>query len=413
MTTKDVPLQSEVPITFAQRNRLFILATGFLTMAGIGILNPVAPFIVGGLVAPQDVAFVVALLFTAYSLSQFLAVPVLGALSDRYGRRPVMLISLLGSAVGFWFYGIGGALFMLFLGRIIDGLTGGNLAVLNAYATDDLPPEQRTRMFAMLGAATGMGFVIGPVLGGLLYRLTDSYILPIYAAALLMLLNTLWGWFAMPESLSAAKRAPITAAQLNPFTQLFAALRDHRLQALLLITFLWMAAYSVTITNFSVLAEARLGWQPDMIGIGFLVWGVVSIVAQAGLVPRLAPRFGERALTAVGLLIMAAGFVLVGIVAATSSLPLVWLAIVITSLGAGLVTPALTGLFSQAVSEQEQGRAQGSSMAAQALARVIAPVWAGYAYAQISAPAPYWSGALILLVTLALVYILPSKRASA
>src|SRR5258708_3106541 len=160
----------------------FILFTAFLNLAGVGILNPIVPFIVGKYVARADGAFVVSLLFTSYSLCQFLAVPTLGALSDRFGRRPVMLISLLGSAAGYLIFGLGGALWVLFLGRIIDGLTGGNIATIYAYGADITEPKDRTHFFGLLGAAAGMGFVMGPALAALLYKLTNTFQPPLIAA---------------------------------------------------------------------------------------------------------------------------------------------------------------------------------------------------------------------------------------
>src|SRR5258707_6874907 len=190
----------------ASRPVFFILFTALLTLAGVGILTPIVPFIVGKYVARADGAFVVSLLFTSYSLCQFLAVPTLGALSDRFGRRPVLLISLLGSAAGYLIFGLGGALWVLFLGRIIDGLTGGNIATIYAYGADITEPKDRTHFFGLLGAAAGMGFVMGPALGGLLYKLTNSFEAPLYFAAALTLANTVWGFFAMPVSPKPDKR---------------------------------------------------------------------------------------------------------------------------------------------------------------------------------------------------------------
>lgn len=379
---------------------VFILMTTFLNLAGLGIINPVAPFVVGQFVPQHNVAFVVALIITAYSLSQFIAVPVLGALSDRYGRKPILLLSLAGSALGYLIYGIGGALLLLFLGRIIDGLTGGNIAIIQAYAADVTKKEDRARFFGVLGAAAGMGFVVGPALGGLIYRLADSYAAPVYVAALVTLVNTLWGLVAMPESLAPEKRAAITLSQLNPFTQLVNVLRFAHLRRLFLATFIWAMAFAFAQSNFSTLAQDRFGWSLDAIGIGFLIWGVVSIIVQAGLLRRLLPRFGEFRLALAGLVIMATGFMLVGTVAGTGLLLLAWPAIIVMSFGNALATPTLTALLSQAVGESEQGRVQAGGQAVQALARVVGPLLAGWTYQQMGAASPYLLGGISLVVTL-------------
>src|SRR5581483_2207616 len=224
----------------------FILITAFLNLAGVGIINPVVPFIAGQYVARADGAFTVALLFTTYSLCQFIAVPTLGALSDRYGRRPVLLVSLLGSAVGYFIFGLGGALWMLFLGRIIDGLTGGNIATIYAYGADITEPQDRTRFFGLLGASAGMGFVVGPALGGLIYNLTGSTAAPLYFAALVTLANTIWGFFVMPEVLLPERRdTSIDLARLNPFVQLRNVLVLPQLRLLLVGVFLWTLAFAM------------------------------------------------------------------------------------------------------------------------------------------------------------------------
>ncbi|MBZ0286615.1 MAG: MFS transporter, partial [Anaerolineae bacterium] len=261
--------------------RWFILITGFLNLTGIGIINPVVPFIASSYVDRKDGALVVALLFTTYSLCQFLAVPTLGALSDRFGRRPVLLVSLLGSAVGYFLFGIGGALWMLFLGRIIDGLTGGNLATIYAYAADITEPDERTQFFGQIGAFAGLGFVVGPALGGLVYTLTGNISAPLYFAAVVTLANTLWGFFVMPESLAPEGRATeIPLARLNPLTQLMNVLRLPQLRLLLVGIFLWALAFAMLQSNLSYLTEDRLGWTPEGTSSIFFVVGLVGILTQ-------------------------------------------------------------------------------------------------------------------------------------
>ena len=375
----------------------FILFTAFLNLAGVGILNPIVPFIVGKYVARADGAFVVSLLFTSYSLCQFLAVPSLGALSDRFGRRPVLLISLLGSAAGYLIFGLGGALWVLFLGRIIDGLTGGNIATIYAYGADITEPKDRTHFFGLLGAAAGMGFVMGPALGGLLYKLTNSFEAPLYFAAALTLANTVWGFFAMPESLTHDKRdQSITVARLNPLVQLGNAFRLPELRLLLLGVFIWTFAFAMLQSNVSFLTEDRLHWTPDGTSAIFFTVGSITILVQGLLIRRLLPRFGEARLAIAGLLAIGIGFIIIAVVTATSYAPLLFVAVIFTATGNGLITPSLAGLLSQAVTMREQGRVQGGNQSVQALGRVIGPLWGGWTYGSIGPAAPYITGAVIL-----------------
>jgi DHA1 family tetracycline resistance protein-like MFS transporter len=413
--TGEFPLVGEVERPKLARTTVpFLLMTAFLNLAGIGIINPVAPFVVGQYVAQENVAFVVGLIFTTYSFFQFLAVPTLGALSDRYGRRPILLVSLLGSAVGYLLYGIGGAVWMLFLGRAIDGLTGGNIATINAYAADISKPEDRTKFFALLGAAAGMGFVVGPALGGLLYRLTDSYNAPVFFAAGVSLLNAFWGFYVMPESLPPDKRAAkIPLAKLNPLSQLTAVFSIPHLRLLLASVFLVTVGFTLVAANFSTLARDRLAWTPDTIGIGFLVWGVVSIFVQGYLIRRLLPVWGESRLSLAGLALMIIGFLMVAGVTITGNIPLAFAGIIVSALGNSLVTPSMEGMVSKAASVQEQGRVQGGSQSVQALGRVVGPLWGGFSYERLGQAAPYISSAIGLAIAgLTILATLPLLRGS-
>src|SRR5450432_3330945 len=183
---------SNPPVHVGSGTVAFILITAFLNLAGVGLLNPVLPAIVSQYVPNQNVDAIVAALLISFSLCQFIAVPTLGALSDRYGRRPILLISLLGSAAGYLIFGLGGAQWVLFLGRMIDGLTGGNVATIYAYAADITDPSERTQFFGIIGAAGGVGFILGPALGGALSLI--SYQAPLYFGALVTLINVVGGY---------------------------------------------------------------------------------------------------------------------------------------------------------------------------------------------------------------------------
>jgi len=394
----------------------FILITAFLNLAGVGLLNPVLPAIVSQYVPKHNVDAIVAALLISFSLCQFIAVPTLGALSDRYGRRVILLVSLLGSAAGYLIFGLGGALWVLFLGRIIDGLTGGNLAAIYAYAADITEPKDRTKFFGQLGAAAGFGFVIGPALGGLIYSVTGgSNSAPLYFAALVTLANTVWGYFAMPESLAPEKRSEnIPLAGLNPFSQLLSVFKLAQLRVLLLGIFLWVFAFAIMQSNLSSLTETHLGWRPDATSVIFFVVGVIGIIVQGWIIPRTLPRYGELKLTIIGLVSLAIGFSLLALLAATLIPALVFAGIIFTATGNGLVTPTFTGLLSQSVGPRDQGRVQGGSQSIQALARVLAPVWVGVVLGinDQLLPVPYITGVIALLVAIwAVIAAIPILKA--
>jgi DHA1 family tetracycline resistance protein-like MFS transporter len=373
---------------------LFILFTAFLNQMGVGIVVPVLPSLIGRYVPNETVPLLSGILFTAFSFFQFIAVPGMGALSDRHGRRPILLISLLGSAVGYFLFGVGGAWWVLLLGRSIDGITGGNLSTIYAYGADITSSQERTRYFGMIGAASSIGFIIGPAIGGLFSRV--SYEAPMYIAAAVTLGNVLLGYVSLPESLPLERRAPaIQLRQLNPFTQLMHVFAMPQLRWLLVSTFLWAMAFAAMQSNLAVLTKERLNWTPDLTSTIYLVLGVMGIIVQGGVVRRLVGQFGESKLAIAGLFIMALGFLIIAAVAFTGFAPLIYVAVVVTSLGNGLVIPTLAGLVSQLVTPREQGRVQGGSQSVQALARVVGPLWAGTIYA-LGSGVPYLIGAILL-----------------
>ncbi len=380
----------------------FILITAFLNLAGIGLVAPVLPAVTAQYVPKENVDFVVATLLTAYSLCQFIAVPTLGAMSDRYGRRVILLVSLLGSAAGYFIFGVGGALWVLFLGRIVDGLTGGNIAAIFAYAADITEPKNRTQFFGQLGAVSGMGFVVGPAIGGVIYKLSGgSNAAPLFFAAAVTILNTLWGYFVMPESLTPDKRATnIPFARLNPFSQLMDVFKLKQLRLLLMGAFLWTFAFSILQSNLGSLTQTHLGWTPDATSLIFFTVGIIGIIVQGLIIPRVLPIYGEIKLTLVGLVSLTIGFTILALMAATLIPALVFVGIFFTAIGNGLVTPTITGLLSQSVGPREQGRVQGGSQSIQALARVFGPVWvsAVLGFNNRLLPVPYITSAVGLVV---------------
>lgn len=387
-----------------RRTLTFILLTQFLGFAGIGLIGPVLPFILADLVAPADLAQVNGLVFTSFSFFQFLAVPGLGALSDRYGRRPVLLFCLIGSAVGYLLLGIGGALWILFLGRIIDGITGGNIGVLFAVVADVTEPAQRSRYYGLLGAVGGLGFVVGPAVGTLLSRAGLSA--PVYAAAAVYVFNTLYGLAYMPETLPPEKRKnEIYIGDLNPFAALFNVLRIPQIFLLLVAIFLFSLPFAALQTNLSVYGKDVLGATPDSVGIVFTIIGVIGVVVQGFLIRRLQPIFGDVRLAITGLLIIAVAFGILVLIGVTRQSWPLYIGAAVFAFGNSLATPSLTGLVSNAVSPREQGLVQGGNQGVQALARIVGPYASGLLYTQIAYTAPYATGVGLALIAALCVYV--------
>lgn len=397
-----------------RRALYFILFTAFLNLAGIGLIGPVSSFLVGRYVEnPDALAAATGLLFTAYSICQFLAVPGLGALSDRYGRKPVLVVCLVGSAIGYLLLGVGGALWVLFLGRIIDGITGGNLGAIYAYIADITEPKDRTRYYGLLGAVSGLGFVIGPAVGGILAKIGGATA-PAYFAAVVTLVNALWGWWAMPESLPKEKRTDhIKLAKLNPLSQLISVFALPQLRWLLVATLFVQLPFAMMQSNLSVLGQNVLKWTPDQVAGVFTVVGVVGIIVQGGLIRPLLKAFGELRLAVAGIVIMAVGFLLLSQVPTLLADWAIYGGAAIFALGNGMLTPSLTGLTSQAVGPREQGKVQGGSQSVQALGRILGPAYGSAAYVSIGAGSPYWIGSLLFGIGAACVLAaIPSIRAA-
>ena len=371
----------------------FIFATVFLDLLGAAMLIPVLAYIVR---LYNTDALTVGLLSVIYSAAQFVAAPILGWLSDRSGRRPVLLLSVLGSAIGYYIFGLGGALWVLFLSRLIDGITGGNIATAQAYIADVTPPQHRARNFALLGAVFGLGFILGPAIGGALGQF--SVTLPAFAAGTLSLLSVIFGYFMLPESLPKAKRAtaPFTWSAVNPIRAITDMAKLPNLGVLLLATFVFNFVYGGMATNFSVYTIEKFRAQPLENAAVFTLVGTIGVILQAGVVPRLVPRFGEQKLALSGLALQVLGFL--GIVVA----PAFWALYPITALiGAGnaFMRPTLTALISNSVSFREQGKVAGVTASLTSLTYVFGPLWAGVTYDYVRPSAPYWTGSILLALT--------------
>lgn len=378
----------------------FITATMFLNFAGLTIIIPVIPYILQEYT--HHVALYVALITSVASLCSFLAAPVLGYVSDRVGHRPVILLSLLGGVVGYILFGIGGALWVFFLSRVIDGLSSGDTTAMYAYVADVYSGSERTKYYGILGAAAAFGFMVGPAIGGLAGTISLS--MPLYVAAFISFINALWGYFVLPESLAVENRVKeIHFHNLNPLSPFRSVLKSFTLRILFLVSFIFFTGLIMQQSNFSVFLKDVFHWGPFNIGIILTLVGLVDFAAEGYFVGIFTPIFGEVRVVRIGILLTAIGMLLVGLVGFTASSTLLYVAVVIYTLGDGLFEPAMVGLIANATEPHMHGRIQGANQALQSVSRVIAPLLAGSLY-EMSASAPYIvSGGIITVAFVVIV----------
>jgi MFS transporter, DHA1 family, tetracycline resistance protein len=390
---------------------IFLVVVAFLNTMGMTIISPVVPFMtLQHLSNPNNLAIVVAWMISIYGICQLIAAPGLGLLSDRFGRRPILFICLFGSAIGYLLFGLGGSLWILFLGRIIDGLTGGNFSVLFAYLADITEPEERGKYFGIAGGVSGAGFIVGPSIGGFLANF--NYSTPFIVAAAVVLLDIVWGFFFLPESLRKEHHvASVRLRDLNPLKQLGDVFTIAHLRWLLLASFLYFFPFAILISNLTILLKDSLGWNATDAGLVSTVVGVVDILVQGVLVGKLLPILGDVKLGIGSLILVAISYILIGAVALLAS-PLLLVAGVILFAGAGgLVENALRGLTSRLAGPRQQGLIGGASQSMQSLAMILGPLFGGLLYVQFGHVTPYWSGTLIIVLAIASVVLaIPAMR---
>ena len=371
------------------RPMALILFTIFLDLLGVGLIFPIGPFYARAFGATP---FDVGLLFTSFSVAQFLTIPILGALSDRYGRRPVLLVCIAGEAIGYVIFGVANSLGVLYLSRLVAGASSGNIGAAQAYLADITSPRERTQAFGLLGAAVSVGFLFGPALGGFLGQVDLR--LPAFVAAGLVVLNWLSALVWLPESLPSERRSRRSFwGSLNPFGVLVTLMRRPSLRAPLVVTFLCNFAFSGYIATFALFSSARFGWGPQDVSIVLVIQSLLSTLVQTLAVRRLSLAFADTTLLVIGVMANLLGFM---VIALTPSPVLLYVGSApLQALGSALWRPSLSALITKLVSNREQGLANGGTQASAALATILSPLGAGGAFEQIGPAAPFVGGAVM------------------
>lgn len=393
---------------------VFIFITVVVDVLALGIIIPVLPKLVEGFMGGDTAraAGIYGLFGTVWALMQFFFSPVLGALSDRFGRRPVILISCFGLGLDYILMALAPTLWWLFAGRVISGITAASFGAAGAYIADVTPPEKRAAGFGMIGAAWGVGFVMGPALGGLLGQVDPR--LPFWVAAALTLLNALYGLFVLPESLAQENRKAFSWRRANPVGSL-SLLRSHpELLGLSAVNFSYFLAHQVLPSVFVLYAGFRYGWDERAVGLTLAIIGVFNIIVQAGLVKRIVERFGERRTLFAGLLCGGVGYAIYGL----APTGIVFLGALPVFALMGLVGPAAQGLMTRRVGPSEQGQLQGANSSIMGITGLIGPglftlTFAGFigAYRDWHLPgAPFLLAALLMVVALALAWRVTSRQ---
>lgn len=401
-----------------RRAWIMLIVITTLTTAGMTVVLPVLPFVVLRYVSnPADLAVWVGILETVNALCAFLVAPFLGRISDRFGRRPVIIVAGFGAALGFLLFGIGGALWVLLLGRVVQGVTAGDLPALFAYLADITPPDKRARRFGVLGATAGIGTMVGPALGGSLAAIDVD--LPVFVTAGLALTVAIVSIFLLPESLAPQRRiATLDLRAVHPFAVFRGVFRRPELRSLMVGLVLVGLPFGFFVNNFSVLALDAIDWNPTAIGLLTACVGIIDIAIQGVLLGFLLPRIGEKGVIVSGIVTQAVGLVALAGVASLLTEP--WLFIVgalTMAAGQGAATATMDGVLSNAVGDDEQGWIAGAAQSLNAAIGTVAPLVAGLLYAHVAHAAPYVLGALLMVAAAVVIaragFDSPSRRSAA
>ncbi len=386
----------------------FIFLTLLLDIIGFGIIIPVLPELIQQLTnsSLSEAAKYGGWLLFAYSIMQFICSPIIGNLSDKVGRRPVLLFSLFGFGIDYLFLAFAPTIFWLFIGRIIAGITGASITTASAYIADISTPEKRAQNFGMIGAAFGLGFIIGPFLGGQLSHFGTRW--PFYGAAALTLINWLYGYFVLPESLDKAHRREFSWKRANPVGALLHLVKYPVIAGLVLsIGLIYFAAHAVQ-TTWSYYTIEKFKWSKAMVGNSLAVVGVCVALVQGVLIRKIIPKLGQEKSVYIGLALYTLGFLLFAYASQT------WMMFAFTivyCLG-GIAGPSIQGLISTHVPANEQGELQGALTSLMSLTSIFGPLAMTYLFAFFTSPkapvylpaAPFLLGAFLTLISTILAY---------
>ena len=392
----------------------FIFVTVLLDMLAFGIIIPILPKLISDFLH-GDIALstkYLALFVTAFAVVQFFFAPIIGMLSDRFGRRPVILLSNFGLGLDYVVMALAPTIGWLFLGRVLSGLTASSVPTANAYISDVTTPETRSKGYGILGGAFGLGFILGPAIGGWFGHINPR--LPFWVAAGLSILNATYGLFILPESLPAERRQPqLQWKRANPVGALKLLRSHHELSGLASVMFLNYMAHEVYVTVFVLYAFHRYAWNERDVGNALAIVGITTSIVAAGLVGRSVKRFGERTTLFLGLILGGLGFALFG------ASPVGWMFLVAIPVNAlwGLSTPPLQTFMTQRVSKTEQGELQGAIASLRGVAMIVGPGIFSATFAYFLVPgrnlpgAPWFLSALFLMVGLCLAWVVVPKSA--
>lgn len=387
-----------------KRSPLFIVfITVFIDLMGFGIVIPLLP-LYGQKYQPSPVVF--GLLMAVYSLMQFLALPVLGRLSDRFGRRPILVLSLAGTVAGYLLFALQNSLGLLFLSRIVGGVMGGNVATAQAVIADVTKPEDRAKGMGLIGAAFGLGFILGPAIGGVALSFGES--VPGFFAAGLSAVALAVAAMILPETWPKERRETKVASHRDWFSlhRLVAALRHPQIGLVMVMFFLTTFAFANFEATFALLLNHRFKLDALQVTHLFVFVGVLAAFVQGGLVGRLVKRYGERRLAFTGILLLLPAYLAVTAVAA---IPPLLGVLVFLALGAGLVGPSLSSLVSRLSSSEEQGGVLGVYQSLSSLARILGPFFGVFAFEKFGADTPYFTAAGVSCLALGIAALLLSR----
>jgi len=376
--------------------RNIVYFTIFLDLLGFGLIIPQLQYYADAFRAtPAFIGVIQAI----YSLMQFLFAPFWGKLSDRVGRRPVLLVSIAGSAFSYVLFALAQNAQMIFLSRLLAGITAANLSTAQAYISDVTPPQERTRAMGMIGAAFGVGFILGPAVGGLLGTWGGNFAIGM-GGALLATANWISAFLRLPESLPHEKRRTATEKYAFPLRDLPAVLSTPNIGLLSVVMFTAVFAISNLESTFVLLAKHRYGLDQQQCGYLFAYLGMMGVVVQGGLVGRLSRRFGEAKLLLAGYLLQVPALALLPFMPGLAGLLAI---LALLAMGGGIAGPSLNGLLSRLAPAERRGEIFGVTQSLSSLARVVGPLWGGWSFGHLGMSAPYLTAATLVLMALMMV----------